>query len=79
MHTEQDTIDRLRRIPFEDMRQLVVEFNDRVGLRQTGMYDDLYRLMADNGWGLEDYHKGFMSYFNRVHVVKVEEQVNEHP
>lgn len=52
--SEDDTFNRLRRIPFEQMRQIVCEFN----LRYHPINDrsKLYRQMEANGWTLAEYH-----------------------
>jgi len=51
--TEQDTFDRLRRIPYEEMRKLVNNFYIPLDftLRRN------LNLFKDNGWTLEDYNE----------------------
>jgi hypothetical protein len=58
MSTEQDTFDRLRRIPIEDMCRLVSEYNVTFGPGpRSAQHENLYSLMKDNGWTSSDYIK----------------------
>jgi len=67
MHTEQDTFDRLRRIPFEQMRSIIRKVN------QTSTYHKGAALNAlkEKGWTRIDY----MSTLDKVVKTEQEEKI----
>jgi len=57
MHTEQDTFNRLRRIPFTEMKAQVVAYNLATSdIRLISIYEEgMNRLLESKGWTYDDY------------------------
>jgi hypothetical protein len=57
MHTEQDTFDRLRRIPFAEMKAQIVEYNLATSdIRLISIYEEgMNRVLESRGWTYDDY------------------------
>ena len=56
MFTEQDTFDRLRRIPYEEMRELVHKFYMNHAPLDIKSRGNLCNLFEEYGWTLKDYN-----------------------
>lgn len=54
MHTEEDTFNRLRRIPFEEMRLMIRELN-QVGQVGKGRRVAALKALDQNGWTEDEY------------------------
>ena len=58
MQTEQDTFNRLKRMPFEQMRQIVRELN------RTRQDRRVSKAINDSGWNVMEYHKALAKAIN---------------
>ena len=62
MHTEQDTFDRLRRIPFEEMRLIVRKIHSDIG-----KYNIALQALRTNGWTQNDYSNQLVIAVQKEH------------